>query len=99
MLNEGGQVAGQSYTSSIPNPDTGIPTFDPFLWQNGVMRDLGTLGGTMGFTNAMNNSGRVVGFSDLAGDQTFHPYLWDGNTLLDLGTLGGDNGEALGINS
>jgi hypothetical protein len=40
-LNDRGQVAGLSYTSFIPNPDSGVPTVDPFLWENGKMLDLG----------------------------------------------------------
>ena len=93
-LNSHGQIAGQSYTNSTLNPVTGSPTIDPFLWQDGHIRDLGTLGGTQGFVNWMNNSGEVVGFSNLAGDQTHHPYLWNGRRLLDLGTFGGVNGNA-----
>jgi len=58
------------------------------------MKDLGTLGGTFGFTNWINNRCEVVGGSDLSGDQTFHPFLWNGRRLADLGTLGGDNGAA-----
>jgi len=97
FVNEGGQISGAAYTNSTPNQTTGVPTVDPFLWQNGRMLDLGTLGGAFGTPDAMNNRGQVVGPSNLAGDQTFHPFLWDGHELLDLGTLGGDNGEALAI--
>jgi probable HAF family extracellular repeat protein len=97
-LNERSEVAGISFTNSTPNATTGIPTFDPFLWSHGRMLDLGTLGGTMGSPNALNNRGQVAGFSNLAGDQTAHPFLWDRGELKDLGTLGGSYGEADGMN-
>jgi probable HAF family extracellular repeat protein len=97
-VNEGGQAAGSSYTSAIPNPTTGVPTLDPFLWQNGRMVDLGNLGGTLGFPLAMNNRGEVAGAATLQGDVTIHPFLWNGRTLLDIGTLGGDTGQATAIN-
>ena len=98
-LNAVGQITGQSYTSPAANPATGIPTLDPFLWQNGHMRDLGTLGGTLGFANWLNNAGDVAGTSNLAGDQTNHPFLWNGTKMLDLGTLGGANGSANWVNA
>jgi len=63
------------------------------------MRDLGTLGGTVGFANWLNNTGDVVGSSDLAGDQTSHPFLWNGTKMIDLGTLGGANGSANWVNA
>ncbi len=66
-INERGQVIGISYTNSTPNAvttqcSTGpIPTQDPFLWENGKMIDLGTLGGTCGLPAWINNFGEVVG--------------------------------------
>jgi probable HAF family extracellular repeat protein len=106
-INERGQVVGWAFSNSTPNPVTGIPTQDPFLWQDGRMLDLGTLGGTQGFVGsradpgnggAINKRGQVVGTSNLAGDLTHHPYLWNEGSLTDLGTLGGNNGEAYRIN-
>jgi probable HAF family extracellular repeat protein len=62
------------------------------------MLDLGTLGGTRGNSEALNNRGQVVGESNLAGDEMFHPFLWDGRVMRDLGTLGGNFGIAFSVN-
>jgi probable HAF family extracellular repeat protein len=99
IINERGQVTGYAYTNSTPNSTTGIPTVDPFLWENRTMVDVGTLGGVYGFSNDVNERGQVVGQSDLAGDLVNHPFFWDHGVLRDLGTLGGDNGEATALNN
>jgi probable HAF family extracellular repeat protein len=99
VVNERGQVAGWSLTDATVNPATGIPTQHPFLWENGRMRDLGTIGGTGVYqVNNLNNRGQIVGGMNLVGDQSFHPFLWDGDSLRDLGTFGGDFGSADWIN-
>jgi probable HAF family extracellular repeat protein len=91
FVNERGHVVGASYTNSTPNPTTGLPTLDPFLWEKGTMIDLGTLGGTFGLAGQLNNRGDVIGTSNLAGDQESHPFLWHNGKLVDLftTTIGG----------
>jgi probable HAF family extracellular repeat protein len=108
-INERGQVVGISYTTATPNQivtpcvfngsGAFIPTQDPFLWENGNMTDLGGLGGTCGFPYWLDDQGRVVGVSDLTGDQVQHPFLWTkAKGMRDLGTLGG-SGSASMINN
>lgn len=107
-VNERGQIVGGSFTNSVVNPSTGFPTLAPFLWENGRMRNLGTLGGLSGIASVVNNRGQVTGNSNLLGDQTQHPFLWERGSLRDLGTLGGsfaaatwmnENGEVVGGSS
>jgi probable HAF family extracellular repeat protein len=98
FINERGQVAGVSFTSFVANPSTGIPTQDPFLWDEDRMIDLGTLGGTAGWPYGLNRKGQVTGQSNMAGDANFHAFLWDRGVLKDLGALGGDNSSSRWIN-
>jgi probable HAF family extracellular repeat protein len=99
-INERGDVAGISYTSSIANPSTGVPTLHPFLWREGKMIDLGNLGGTQSGVAEMNNRGQVIGASTLPGDQVVDPFVWDNGRLIDLhtDTVGGNLYTANAIN-
>jgi probable HAF family extracellular repeat protein len=98
-LNAQGQVAGSSETDSTPNSSTGLATIHPFVWQNGHMQDLGTLGGTLATAAWMNDAGEVVGTSSLAGDNAADPFLWTGTKMIDLGGFGGGYGQAMWINA
>ena len=99
LVNETGQVAGNSYTDSIPTV-FGVPTVHPFFWQkNRGMVDLGSLGGVFATSSGLNDRGQVVGFSTLTGDLTNHAFLWDQGTMQDLGTLGGIQSTANSLNN
>lgn len=73
----------------------------PVLWTpTGGMRDIGTLGGDVAEAAAINNSGSVAGYSELAGDVIYHAFLWTKTTAMeDLGTLGGSSSFAHAINN
>ena len=107
-VNERGQIVGVSYTNTTPNETTNVPTMHPFLWENGSMRDLGSLGGTLampgsftflGGTRVLNDAGEVAGTSMLPGDEVLHACIWSNGRITDLGTLGGRTSEALAINN
>ena len=75
-VNNDGQVVGWS--------DNDDQLSHAFLWENGVMVDLG-----QGGANDINNSGQIVGGS----------FLWEDGTITDLGTISGTGrSEAYGIN-
>jgi probable HAF family extracellular repeat protein len=98
LINDRGQIAGDSFISATPNPATGGLDQHVFLWEKGTMQDLGTLGGTFSGAAALNEAGQVVGGSTIAGDVANHPFLWDGGAMQDLGTLGGRSGAAFAMN-
>jgi len=99
QINDRGQVFGASYINSTPNPITGIPTFDAFLYENGTMLDIPNgFGGTQVNPFWANNQGQLVGSASLPGEVAFHPFLWGKGVFADLGTFGGDNGEGDWIN-
>jgi probable HAF family extracellular repeat protein len=108
-VNQSGQIVGLSFTNITANNTTGIPTVHPFLWKNGTMQDLGSLGGTLSVpgdpnffnpgTRVLNDSGEVAGTSMLTGDEVWHAFVWSNGTMTDLGTLGGSTSLAVAINN
>lgn len=119
-VNERGQASGEAETS-IPDPNgedfcgfkaLGLPslgtTCRAFLWQDGVMTPLPTLGGPNGSGDQINNRGEVVGYAE--NDRTdatcpapqllqFKPVIWKKGQVHELPTFPGDpEGVAFYIN-
>jgi probable HAF family extracellular repeat protein len=103
-INDRGWVDGTSYLA-------GDKSFHPFLWINGQMSDLGTLGGPNASVGGMNDVGDVtVGGADTTtpdplgedwcGFGTYlicRSYVWRNGRRTLVPTLGGNNGDVSGI--
>src|SRR5215472_299273 len=85
-INNRSQVAGE-FTFVDPS---GSGISHAFLWEDGVMQDLGTVPGDQGsIAYAIDDQGRVVGgsgsgFIDAFG--TAHAFLWQNGSITDLNT-------------
>ena len=105
-VNDKGWVVGFSTTEG----DVGLHAF---LWRDGVMTDLGTLGGSdplpLSAAGSINNRGEIVGLSETSiadplgenfcGDfLVCLPVVWRRGVITTLPTLGGNNGVANDIN-
>ncbi len=84
-INDAGEVVG---FSTIPC-DQNCPVGHGFLWRNGVMIDLGTVGtdpDSEGFS--INSRGQVAGQSFSFFSTISHGFLWEnGGPIVDLNTL------------
>jgi probable HAF family extracellular repeat protein len=71
-----------------------------FLYTNGDVRDLGTLGGTRSFGYGISDNGMVTGDATPASDPTSRAFIYANGAMRDLGTLrGGSASIGLSINN
>jgi probable HAF family extracellular repeat protein len=115
-INDRGEAVGYSETS-VPDPDgedvCGFGTkltCSAFLWRNGHMSALPTLGGNNGQASAMNNRGQITGFAEngivdstcpanATNNRIALPVIWEDGKPRALSTVGSDpDGEANAIN-
>ena len=90
-VNANGQVTGASGTTNTISSVA-------FLYSNGSLTSLGTLGGTSGIGNAINRLGQVAGYSQNSVGTYRGFFTTSGETLVDIGDLGGGSAVAYGIN-
>jgi probable HAF family extracellular repeat protein len=94
-INDHGQISGESAVGANSHG---------FLYTEGMMTDLGTLGGPSTLVGKINNSGQVTGWSYVTyGPVTSHAFLYDPSSgpqgkMTDLGTLGGKDSMGFAIN-
>jgi probable HAF family extracellular repeat protein len=112
-INNNGQVTGHSFNGATitlktccggcypggPHNPCKEHIYHAFLWTNGTMTDLGTLGGNFSSGTAINLSGEVVGSAQTSTGLS-HAVLWNGGKITDLTTtaLSGLSGSVAGIN-
>ena len=103
---------GEAWSSAAfyPGPNNAGFINLGFVWQNGVMRALPTLGGDNGFATSANNHGQVVGWAEnTCHDPTcvppqvlqFRPVVWGPapNQIAEFPLIDGDtSGAATAIN-
>jgi probable HAF family extracellular repeat protein len=115
-INRRGQVSGLAETAdSDPNGEDfcGFGTHlvcRPFVWDNGIMSSLQTLGGNNGEAGLINHRGEIAGNAEnkmrdrtcpSGGPQVFEekPVIWENGEVHELPTAPGDlDGWAFGIN-
>ena len=96
-INATGQVAGTSITAG--------GHWHAFVYANGTMEDLGTLGSSLpeSWGYGINAIGQVAGYSysSFANYNLAHAFLYGSGAMRDLGTLGGsiDQSWGYGINA
>ena len=110
-LNDRGRVVGWA-SNTIPDSFAyavfaeGATQAHAAMWRNGVIEDLGTLGGPDSAAYFVNEHDQIAGQSltnsipnATTGFPTQDPFLWEKGRMIDLGSLGGTSGYPTSINN
>ncbi|HEY4212382.1 MAG TPA: hypothetical protein VGM84_12965 [Steroidobacteraceae bacterium] len=89
-INAEGDVTGVSHTNTGTDGHA-------FLYRQGTVTDLGTLGGDNSTGNSINRFDQVTGYSNTKSG-SIHAFLYERGEMIDIGSLGGDDSEGLSIN-
>ena len=83
-INERGQIVGRAVRyGPVGNTDGPVKSFG-FLWQNGRITKLGTLGGERSGATAINDRGQIIG-GGTTKNGSGHAILWEKGHLTDVG--------------
>ena len=81
-------MAMNNFAQVVGIPDAAHPT--AWMWDQGTITPLGTLGGDSSAARDINDLGQVVGSSGfLPGNTTGHAFYYAGGTMYDLTIIGG----------
>ena len=86
-------IRDSSYTSA----NGGQNLEHAFLYSDGAMQDLGTLGGSTSLAYSINSVGDVVGVAKTK-DENYNAFLYSDGAMQGLGTLGGSWSTGSAIN-
>jgi probable HAF family extracellular repeat protein len=88
-INELGQVVGTSHTGASPQQIANCAAVEEaFVYKDGAMFGIGTLGGHASYANALNDVGQIVGESTTSAFES-HAFLYDTNNgMRDIGRDG-----------
>ena len=79
--------------------NAGVGRVHAFIYRNGALLDLGTLGGAFSAGSAINDRGEVAGQSTIAGESQLRAFVYRDGAIQDLGTFGGYFTDAKAINN